>query len=153
MTKEYGHIAIALASGRILALAPFVLSHLYRSIHDLVTKNLSNLGSLSSIPSPWTDLWTGFVPSRFFLTCTEIFQCLLPTLFLKKPPRPGLRSYSPIISLQEIFPTVGWSKRQILSTVLNFIRPICSQGSWDLPELSFFPFSFIAELTIPFLGL
>ena len=36
MTKEYSHIAIALASGPILALAPFVLSHLYRSIHDLV---------------------------------------------------------------------------------------------------------------------
>lgn len=47
-------------------------------------KNLSNLGSLSSIPSPWTYLWICFVPSRTgftVLTGTEIFQCLLPTLF------------------------------------------------------------------------
>lgn len=54
--------------------------------------------------------------------------------------------YSPITSWQEIF-------RVIEKTNPKYSSELCSQGSWDLPELSFFPLSFLAEFTILFLGL
>ncbi|XP_059306582.1 uncharacterized protein LOC132058031 [Lycium ferocissimum] len=38
VTKECSQLAVALASGRKLALAPFELSHLYRGCRDLVTR-------------------------------------------------------------------------------------------------------------------
>lgn len=47
------------------------------------------------------------------------------------------------VNLMINFPSRRWSKRKIPSQVMNFIRPICSQGSLDWPKLSLFPLSFI----------
>lgn len=44
-------------------------------------KNLSNLGSLSSIPSPWTDLWTCFVPSRTGVKPSSLVQRFLSAFY------------------------------------------------------------------------
>ncbi|XP_059637842.1 uncharacterized protein LOC132279816 [Cornus florida] len=41
ITKDFTQVAIALASGQKLALAPLVLSHLYRAIHDFIAVNFA----------------------------------------------------------------------------------------------------------------
>ncbi|KAK4715256.1 hypothetical protein R3W88_013594 [Solanum pinnatisectum] len=43
VAKEYNNLAIALASGRKVSLAPFILSHLYRGCRNLVTRGFDPL--------------------------------------------------------------------------------------------------------------
>lgn len=53
VTKEWSQLAIALAEGRKLALAPFVLSHLYRGCRDLVIKRFGHAGGPFWILQLW----------------------------------------------------------------------------------------------------
>lgn len=53
VTKECSELAIALAEGRKLALAPFVLSHLYRGCRDLVLRRFGCAGGPFWILQLW----------------------------------------------------------------------------------------------------
>ncbi|XP_059670735.1 uncharacterized protein LOC132316243 [Cornus florida] len=44
VTKDFIHVAVALSRGKHLALAPLVLSHLYRGIYDLLISNFGRCG-------------------------------------------------------------------------------------------------------------
>lgn len=53
VAEEYDRLAIALASGRKVALAPFILSHLYRGCRSVVTRGFSNAGGPFWILQLW----------------------------------------------------------------------------------------------------
>ncbi|KAH0753625.1 hypothetical protein KY290_023895 [Solanum tuberosum] len=53
VAKEYNNLAIALASGRKVALAPFILSHLYRGCRSLVTRGFAPAGGPFWILQLW----------------------------------------------------------------------------------------------------
>ncbi|KAK4716015.1 hypothetical protein R3W88_014353 [Solanum pinnatisectum] len=57
VTMEYSKLAIALAWGRKIALAPFVLSHLYRGCRNLVTREFGTAGGPFWILQLWLQFY------------------------------------------------------------------------------------------------